>query len=568
MSGVSEQQPDGIVLREWRDPRERPATSYRIGAAEGPVDRAAASAPEPVEAARLWDVVIVGTGMGGATLGDALARAGHSVLLLEKGQRSPTPDANVGHAAEARLAAGWWPHPLSERRADGANRRFHAAVGCAAGGSSVHYAAALGRLERTDFDALTTRHGRQPAWPVPFDEFTAYYDAAERAYGLPAAADERAVDRLSPWDRALMDAMRANGLAPRMLRVAMRYDEDCQECIGRICPRACKADARVACLEGALRQADCRLLEDCDVLSIDADASRVRSLHALHRGRPVEIRGRIVVLAAGAMHTPPLLLRSANAHWPNGLANHSDQVGRNLMFHTADIYALFAPRKIDRQGRQKKSIDVRDFYVHEGQRLGTVQSMGMDAGRGVVAGYLKEQLRRRGVTHPRLASLLAKVPSHAIAAWLGDASIFAAITEDDPNPANRIVLDPTEPNGARFSYVIDDDLRQRADALRAVFEKHVRPWRLVRVTPSLSMNHGHPCGSCRFGDDPRTHVLDRDCRAHGVENLYVADASFMPRSGAANPSLTIAANALRIAGRISAQLQGQGSGEAARSAPA
>jgi choline dehydrogenase-like flavoprotein len=82
------------------------------------------------------------------------------------------------------------------------------------------------------------------------------------------------------------------------------------------------------------------------------------------------------------------------------------------------------------------------------------------------------------------------------------------------------------------------------------------------------MNHGHPCGSCRFGDDPRTHVLDRDCRAHGVENLYVADASFMPRSGAANPSLTIAANALRIAGRISAQLQGQGSGEAARSAPA
>jgi choline dehydrogenase-like flavoprotein len=133
---------------------------------------------------------------------------------------------------------------------------------------------------------------------------------------------------------------------------------------------------------------------------------------------------------------------------------------------------------------------------------------------------------------------------------LGDASIFAAMTEDDPNPDNRIVLDPEQPNGASFVYRITEDLRQRADSLRNAFAHHVRPWRLIRLFPSLSMNYGHPCGTCRFGEDPSTSVLDRSNRTHAIDNLYVVDASFMPRSGAVNPSLTIAANALRCAPEI------------------
>jgi choline dehydrogenase-like flavoprotein len=245
-----------------------------------------------------------------------------------------------------------------------------------------------------------------------------------------------------------------------------------------------------------------------------------------------------------------VLLRSRNSFWPNGLANRSDQVGRNLMFHTSDLYALWAPRRFNRQGRQRKSISVRDFYVADGRRLGYVQSMGVDAGRGNIAGFLKDFLRRRGLHQEALLSLLVKLPSH-VASWaLGDASIFAAMTEDDPDPDNRITLDPDEPNGASFTYSITDDLRQRADALREAFARHVRPWRLIRLSPSLTMNYGHPCGTCRFGDDPATSVLDRNNRTHDVENLYVVDASFMPRSGATNPSLTIVANALRCASQI------------------
>jgi choline dehydrogenase-like flavoprotein len=124
------------------------------------------------------------------------------------------------------------------------------------------------------------------------------------------------------------------------------------------------------------------------------------------------------------------------------------------------------------------------------------------------------------------------------------------MTEDDPNPENRIILEKNEPDGAGFTYTITDDLRLRAERLHTEFARRVRPWRLVRLSPQLEMNYGHPCGTCRFGDDPATSVLNRDCRVHDIDNLYVVDASFMPRSGAVNPSLTIAANALRVAEHI------------------
>ncbi len=191
----------------------------------------------------------------------------------------------------------------------------------------------------------------------------------------------------------------------------------------------------------------------------------------------------------------------------------------------------------------------------QGERLGYVQSMGIEIGRGAIALHLKNVMRRRGLANERLQSLLAKIPSHVGSAFLGKAGLFAAMTEDDPDPNNRVMLDPEQPDGARFTYTITDDLRRRADRLRDEFAAAIRPWRMARLSTNLEMNQGHPCGTCRFGDDPRGSVLDRDCKAHGLSNLFVVDASFMPRSGAMNPSLTIAANALRVAPKIAAALR-------------
>ena len=511
--------------------------------------------PDPVAASRYWDVIIIGTGVGGATVGRSLALAGMSVLFLEKGGRiDPGAENNAAVTPDSRMAQGWWPHPVTYRQPNGDRRRFYAAVGCALGGSSIHYAAALERMAESDFAGRYAPSDSLSPWPVSYEEFLAHYAAAEKLYGISSESSHSAERRMSEWDRALLEQMRKNGLRPDPLHVAIRYDEQCKECIGKICPRDCKSDARVACLEEALRQPQCDILAHCDVQALEADKESVRAVKALHLGRELELHARIVVLSAGALHSPQLLLRSRNELWPRGLANSSDQVGRNLMFHTSDIFALWAPRRLARQGRQLKSISVRDFYVHEGRRLGYVQSMGLDAGRGEIAVYIKEQLRRRGVRHELLLSLLAKLPSHIGALMFGGAGIFAAMTEDDPNPDNRIMLDPGEPDGASFSYTITADLRRRADELRLAFSRSVRPWRMLRISTELEMNYGHPCGTCRFGDDPAVSVLDRDCRAHDLGNLYVVDASFMPRSGAVNPSLTIAANALRVAPRIAARL--------------
>ncbi len=504
---------------------------------------------------RHWDVIVIGTGVGGATVGRSLALRGLSVLFLEKGGRvGPGAEGDEPVTPESRIAHGLWPHPMTRLQPNGDRKRFFAAVGCALGGSSIYYGAALERMAASDFDGLHSAHVSTAPWPVSFGEFVPYYEAAEKLYGISAEASGIAERRMSEWDRALMEQMRQNGLKPDSLHVGIRYDEPCKECIGKVCPRDCKFDARVACLEEALRQPQCHVLEHCDVQTLQADKDSVRVVKALHLGRELELRAGIVVLSAGALHTPQILLRSRNEFWPRGLANSSDQVGRNLMFHTNDIFALWAPRRFARTGRQRKSISVRDFYVHEGQRLGYVQSMGLDAGRGQIAGYMKDQLRQRGVRNEFLLSLLVKVPSHIAAFVFGGAGIFAAMTEDDPNPENRIVLDSSEPDGARFFYTITDDLRRRADALRLAFSQSVRPWRMFRITTELDMNYGHPCGTCRFGDEPGSSVLDRNCRTHDLENLYVVDASFMPRSGAINPSLTIAANALRVAPQIAARL--------------
>ncbi|HEX3847022.1 MAG TPA: GMC family oxidoreductase [Steroidobacteraceae bacterium] len=516
---------------------------------------------DPQEIQRtLWDVIVIGSGIGGGTLALALASGGARVLVIERGGYVAAAAGSAeGVSPDERMRNGWWPQPISRHGGrDGSVERIFAPVGCAVGGSSVHYAAALERMEPSDFEPLTESPHPVERWPIGFQEFSRCYEAAESVYGLARAGQADAEARLSPWDLRLMEAMRRNGLRPDILHVAMSYDAECRECVGRICPRGCKMDARTACVDKAARDHGCRVLSGCEVLSLEADAKRVRTVRCSREGRQLELQARVVALCAGAFHSPQILLRSWNALWPSGLANRSDQVGRNLMFHTADIYALWAPRRIDRHGRQKKALSIRDFYVHEGRRLGYVQSMGLEAGRGDIAAYLKNALRQRGLSNELVLKLVVKLPSMAAAALLGSAGIFAAMTEDDPDPGNRVVLDPAEPDGISFAYAITDDLRRRAAELRRQFARHIRPWRLVALSTQLGMNYGHPTGTCRFGDDAATSVLDRFCRAHEVENLYVVDSSFMPRSGAVNPSLTIAANALRVAPKILEQLRATG----------
>jgi len=282
--------------------------------------------------------------------------------------------------------------------------------------------------------------------------------------------------------------------------------------------------------------------------------SSVRAVRCKWQGRELRISAKLFVVAAGALITPVLLLNSASAAWPDGLANRSGCVGRNLMFHASDFIAV-RPRHRSSAVGPKKALSLNDFYVHDGAKLGTFQSMGISVDPGYVLYYLRSVLQKAPKWQRALIGPFLRVVAHLAALYFAGAAVFASIVEDLPYWENRVVPDPRAKNGLRFAYRYPEELRARTRlSRRALAESLKRRHRTMVLSGENNLNFGHTCGTCRFGDDPATSVLDRDNRAHDVANLYVVDASFFPSSGGTNPSLTIAANALRAAEAMHRQL--------------
>lgn len=514
-------------------------------------------------AASFFDVAVIGTGMGGATLGHALARAGLRVAFIEKGHGDLSAAAQrlAGPAddPESRLRSGNWPTPLTAC-VDGVQSRFFAPLGCGAGGSSLLYAAALERFDPADFAPATDGPLPCEGWPVSYAELEPYYREAEALYRVRGSPDPLSPESasglaeappLSACDAHFLAQFRAAGLHPYRLHVGIDYKPGCRECLGHVCLHGCKRDARRTCLEPALATGNAVLIDRCEVLRLEADARAVRSIVGRRDGQPVRIGAAIVVLAAGAYFSPALLLRSANEHWPEGLANRSGMVGRNLMFHLSDLIAVW-PRHRHSTFGPRKTLACRDFYRHLGQRYGVFQSTGFSAGHANIEHYLRSWLERSRWRWCKPLRPLLRLAAHAAALALGQASIFGTIMEDLPYPDNRVLLDPDEPSGIRFCYTLSDELLERHRIFRELIRRRLAAHRLFMINRDPMLNYGHPCGTCRSGRDPASSVLDRDNKAHDIDNLYVVDASFMPTSGGANPALTIAANALRVAGRIAA----------------
>lgn len=502
-----------------------------------------------------WDAIVIGTGIGGGTVGYELVKKGWKVLLLEKGGHIHCDNTELqGETPEERLKQGWWPQPVSYLTDTKKIRQFYAFIGCGVGGSALHYAAALERFHPKDFEAYHAESIHIDAWPVSYESFEPYYKLAEAVYNVKQE-DPNWDQRISVWDREFADHLTTSGLKPTRLNVAINYVPGCDECIGKTCDRKCKQDARRACLEKALQFPNCAILHDCEVTRLVANSSHIEFVECTIGNQTICLQARYIVLAAGALHTPQLLLKSANSHWPSGLANDSGMVGKNLMFHGLEMFAIWAPKKYNRSGLQKKSLAIKDFYYDGNTPLGFIQSMGLGAGRGMIALYLKQQLGKWGIKHKRLQSLLTKIPAYVASKLFGEASIFCSQIEDFPSLENRVVLSTEEPDGAYFIYTVTPDLQARAKQLYQLFSTCLGKWRIVKLSPSVDFNTGHACGTCKFGTDPNTSVLNPDCRSHQIENLYVADTSFMPRSGATNPSLTTAANAIRVAEKIHSAMQ-------------
>ena len=248
------------------------------------------------------------------------------------------------------------------------------------------------------------------------------------------------------------------------------------------------------------------------------------------------------------------MLASTSDAWPDGLGNENGLVGRNLMFHSSDWFAVWPKRRGSPSGF-RKAIALRDLYMVDGKRLGSVQSTGLSAGYGNVLVYLYRWFDLSRFRRLRLVRPLLRIPAKIAALLFGNATIFAMIMEDVASPENRLLHDPDHPGRIRFRYNVSADMKQRTAFARRVVALRLKGFRKFWLQPDVMVDLGHPTGTCRFGSEPNTSVLDPDCRVHGLENLYVVDGSFMPSSGGANPSLTIAANALRVGEAIGRRLR-------------
>jgi choline dehydrogenase-like flavoprotein len=518
-------------------------------------------------AACIYDVIVVGTGMGGSTVGFALARLGRRVLFLEKGLLLfGRADGGEGShlrdtedRREARLRRGRWPHPIVRSTAAG-RLEFFGPQGCGSGGTSGVYAPQLERFNPADFTPRA-HHLDVPgttlpeAWPITYEDLLPYYREAEALYRVRGTDDPLNPDPESPLlapppmserDQALFDSLGQIGLHPYRSHVGLEFVEGCEECGGVICPRDCKNDAGRICLMPALRKHGARLLDQCEVLRLESSGRAVQKVYCRWRGQTLALSAKVVVLAAGAFSTPRLLLESSSDAYRDGLANSSGLVGRNLMLHTGDFVAIYQREAASKEG-PKKSIALNDFYVADGKKLGTVQSVGIDVSWGSVLYHMRSVTKLNSRWWRRLTIPFLRLAARASAAYFRDSAVFATIVEDLPYHENRVVLDRSAKSGFRFEYRYTDELFKRNELMRSLIKRALAGRHpTVGLSPLKFLNYGHVCGTCRFGVDPTESVLNANNRAHDVDNLYVVDASFFPSSSGTNPSLTIAANALRI----------------------
>jgi choline dehydrogenase-like flavoprotein len=504
-----------------------------------------------------FDVIIVGSGAGGGTLARQLAPSGKSILILERGDWLKREAENWD--ATAVFVQNRYISPETWYDRDG--RPFQPQVHYFVGGATKMFGAALYRLRKEDFGELRHHDGISPAWPISYDELEPYYARAERMYhvhGLrgrdptePPASGPYPCPPVSnePRIQQLSDNLTAAGYHPFPAPCAVMLDEQnmaystcirCQTCDGFPCLVHAKSDAETVAVRPALEFPNVTLLRNAKALKLETNASgtAVTEVVADVAGQREVFRGDIVVVSCGAANSAKLLLMSANDKHPRGLANGSDQVGRNYMFHNSQ--AVLAVSLEPNPTIFQKTIALNDFYFGmDGFEypMGNIQMIGKSLGPM----YRGEKPIETALLPMGLLDNLAR---HAVDFWL--------TTEDLPDPENRVTVN--QAGDLTLSYTPNNQVaRQKLyDKLKSMLGQigmhphHLIPRDIYMKTEIPLAGCAHQVGTCRFGADPKTSVLDVNCKAHELDNLYVVDTSFFVSIGAVNPSLTAIANSIRV----------------------
>ena len=512
-----------------------------------------------------YDVIIAGSGAGGATLAYTLAPTGKRILLLERGDFLPRETENWDPGAV--FVDGRYISEDTWYDADG--KPFQPQSHYFVGGATKMYGAALYRLRPEDFGELKHADGVSPAWPLSYDEFEPWYSKAEWLYQVRGVHGEDPTEgrwsRQYPWPpvshekrvQQIFDSLAAGGYHPFHAPCGILLDEArrpastcirCAWCDGYPCLVHAKSDAEVIAVRPILDQPNVTLLTGAEVIRLDTDAAggSVTGVAVQRDGGQETYQADIVAVCAGATNSAKILLRSASDAHPDGLANGSGQVGRNYMYHSSKAMVALGKERNDTV--YQKTLSVNDFYLPGNGRewpLGNIQMLGKSNAEAM-----------RG-EEPHLTKLapqwsLSEVAAHAVDLWL--------TTEDLPKPGNRVTVDTDGNVHLAYAGTNDEEAADLYGELRKILNHvglashHVLRKNFYMKMDVAVAGVAHQAGTCRFGTDPASSVLDINCKAHELDNLYVTDTSFFPSIGAVNPALTAMANAIRVGEHLIGQL--------------
>jgi choline dehydrogenase-like flavoprotein len=494
-----------------------------------------------------YDVIIVGSGMGGGSLAYALKDSGLDVLLVERGGFVPQEPENWD--AEAVFGQGRYKN--AEQWYDVEGQPFSPGTYYYVGGNTKFYGASLVRFRREDFQATAHADGESPGWPLRYEDLEPHYSRAEKVYKVHGELDDPTLQRNEPFPYPGLEhespiaevagKFRQHGFTPSTLSLGIDLRQGgacirCATCDGFPCRVLAKADADVACIRPAVASGAVELLTHTYVERVRTDDSGTHAtgIDCVVGATPLTITAGVIVVSGGAVNSAALLLRSANEQHPAGLANSSGQVGRNYMVHNNSIMVGINPLRRNTSVFQK-TLYFNDFYLRgtpdHPYPLGHVQLIGK-------------------LQAPMIRAQAPPAPTWALNAAIRRSTDWWLFSEDLPDPDNRVTLRPDggiqiawTPNNVRAHEVL---VRETRTLLRKVGYPIV-----LTERTGIEVN-SHQAGTVRCGTDPQTSALDTDCRSHDIDNLFVVDSSFFPSLPVMNPALTIAANAFRVAPAVTA----------------
>ena len=513
------------------------------------------SSRECAEATVRYDAIVVGSGFGGAMSARVLVEAGWSVLMVERGDWVARGPQNWSPDAVGQLTSHYSNetpyrvlHPSGVTQAGA----FHCV-----GGPSVFYGGVALRFRSEDFEEDPEISGNSGArWPWTYADLEPYYAEAERILGVAgdAGVDPTEPPRTAPYPQEprqlapvsgrIERAARDLGHRPFRLPLAINQKTSfgrspciaCGTCDGFACAVSAKNDLATVVI-GPLIRRGLQLRVNAVATRLNVEQGRVTGVVVTDHdtGATTLYHAEAVILAAGALATPHLLLASGLPRFNPG----GHVVGRYLMRHYNKIVFGIFPELPNPGGGFHKQLAIHDFYFGDPS---------LQRPRGKLGGIQQLATPPAGLVRAQLPPIIGSV----CARWVNHLTGLLTIAEDQPQYQNRVFIDSRSHDRHGLPRLQVDHRYSERD-LAAGHALVTRASAILRRAGAWALyrhridTFSHAVGTVRIGADPRNSALDANCRFRGVDNLYVVDGSAMATSAAVNPSLTIAANALRAA---------------------